>query len=291
MTEDQERRQKGIGGTDISAIVGMNPWRTPLDVFLEKTGQALPREDTEEFWWGREMEPLLAKRYEMETGRIPHFPLNTPWRHGVLSWYIGSPDAIIYSGWNEDIPIKVGGVEFKTSSQPQEWGDPGTDEIPEHYHLQCDWYMGLTGTQWWDLAVLLMGFKREFRIYRIHRDQELIDFLIGEGELFWLNHVVPNIPPELDGSESARQYLNRLYPQDRGPILEPTDEDILLTVQKYIHDRERVATWDAKRAKHENQLKAFIGSAAGMKGPWGRIMWKTNRNGSRIWRPKFVEEE
>lgn len=59
-------RTKGIGGTDIGAIIGVNPWKGPMDVYLEKIGITEPQEDNEAMWWGREMEPTLAKRYAKE---------------------------------------------------------------------------------------------------------------------------------------------------------------------------------------------------------------------------------
>ena len=290
MMEELERRQKGIGGTDISAIVGLNPWRTALDIWLEKTGQAEPQEDNEAMYWGRKMEPLLAERYEKETDRkIFETPeIIDPNK----SWHRGSPDRLVYvydGVLSRDDPAHVleGIVELKTSGQPQEWGEPGTDEVPEHYHLQCDYYMGLTGAHWCDLAVLLMGFKREFRIYHINRDQELIDYLIEEARNFWFNYVIPGIPPELDGSESARQYLNRLYPKSQGAMFEPTDPEILITVGKYAHARKQIVNWTEQAAIQEMRLKSFIGDAAGMKGDWGKITWKSGKNGNRRFYPQF----
>lgn len=291
-------RTKGIGGTDISAIVGLNPWRTPLDVFLEKTGQSIPKEDNENMWWGRELEPVLSKRYTKETGT----DLIIPWQeelpavHPDFPWYVGSPDALKYEhGYICYLPKPIlmkaeGGVDFKTSGQPQEWGEAGTDQVPEHYYLQAMWYMGLTTALWWDIAVLIMGFTRDFKIFRINRDQEIIDRLTILGADFWNNHVLPGIPPELDGSESASRYLNQKYPFDKGPMMEPTDEDILRVIYNYSEIRAKKMDWEYREALMENQLKAIIGDCAGMQGKWGKITWKANKNGKRIFRPQFKED-
>lgn len=291
MTTD---RKKGIGGTDISAIVGLNPWKTPLDVFLEKTGQKEDQPDNENMWWGREMEPVLAKRYCKEKDISENLlvlppALKNPIKHQGLSWYIGSPDGLIPSVFPKQAMI-VGGVDFKTSGKPSEWGEPGTDEIPEQYIIQAEWYMGLTGAQWWDIAVLLMGFTRKFAIYRVNRDDELIENLTDAGAKFWTDHVLANITPELDGSKSATEYVKRLYPRDSGPMLEPTDAEILTLVDAYRDAREKTNGYEKLADTYENRLKAFVGDCGGMQGGWGRITWRKAKDSSKIdWKEAFYD--
>ena len=279
-------KNKGIGGTDISAILGMNPYKTPLDVWLDKTGQAEPKPDTEEMWWGREMEPVLAKRYEKETGTtlvIPHksyLVLDKP-------WYRITPDALVNPIM---IPQSEGGVDFKTSGKPHDWGEPGTDEIPKHYHLQADWYMGGTGAQWWDVAVLLMSFKRQFMIFRVTRDDELIGYLQEEAERFWNDHVLANKPPAIDGSTSATEYVKKKYPFDSGPMLEPTDPEILLTLTRYRELRETIKAYNLTEQELENYLKDYVGTCMGMEGGWGKITWKRSKDSQTTdWKSAFEE--
>jgi putative phage-type endonuclease len=317
-------RKKGIGGTDISAIVGLNPHKTKLDVWLDKTGQKEDQPDNENMWWGREMEPVLAKRYEKETARKIVVPPATilPATHPKSQWYKGSPDALFVPEWREikssniSVIKSEGGVDFKTSGRPQDWGEPGTDEVPEHYLIQAEWYMGLTGAQWWDIAVLLMGFARKFAIYRINRDNGLIEMLTEAGKKFWTDHVLTGTPPEIDGSKSATEYLKKKYPFDSGPMLEPTDEEILAIVTDYQVTRRVLKQTEDYEAVLANRLKSFIGDAAGMQGSWGKITWRRSKDstafdskkfqatcpdlakdflitkpGSRRWLPKFNQED
>lgn len=286
----ENSRQKGIGGTDISAILGMNPHKTALDVWLSKTGQAPPDEDNENKWWGREMEPILAKRYTEETGIdliVPHGP-ELPGVHPEFPWIIGSPDALHFvNGMIRYTPrptlIKAeAGVDFKTSGRPQDWGEPGTDDVPRPYLIQAEWYMGLTGAQWWDIACLLMGFTRKFAIYRINRDDDLIGYFQEEAEKFWKDHVLTGTPPPLDGSKSASEYLKRKYPANLGPMLEPTDEDILIEINNYRETCKELKEMEEFVSKCENRLKAFIGDCAGMQGKWGKIYWKKNKDGQTL---------
>ncbi len=279
-------RKKGIGGTDISAIVGLNPWKTPLDVFLEKTGQKEDQPDNENLWWGREMEPVLAKRYakekEINESLLVLPPaLKNPMRHPKMPWYLGSPDCLIPTVFPKIAEIK-GGVDFKTSGKPDEWGEPGTDEVPQQYIIQAEWYMGLTGAAWWDIAVLLMGFTRKFTIYRINRDNELIQGLIDAGERFWTDHVLTGIPPALDGSKSATEYLKKKYPSDLGPLLEPTDPEIIALCEQYREIRKIAKNWEVQESELANRLRNFIGDAAGMQGSWGKITWRKTKDSNKV---------
>ena len=150
-------RTKGIGGTDIGAIIGINPWKSAMDVYLEKIGITQGPEDNEAMWFGREMEPVLQKRYEQETGLkvfVPN-PQSLPWVHSEFSWYLGSPDGVV--GCYPGLHKPEGGVDFKTTGSHNGWGEPGGDEVPEWIHTQATWYMGLTGAEWWDIAVLFFA--------------------------------------------------------------------------------------------------------------------------------------
>jgi putative phage-type endonuclease len=267
-----DKRRRGLGGTDIGAIVGLNPWKRPIDVYLEKLGLAAPQPDNENMWWGREMEPVMAKRYCVETGYSLHIPnLNDlPAVHPLHPWYLGSPDALVESG---------GGVEFKTAGDGQRdnWGAPGTDQVPDAYHCQASWYMGLTGAAWWDVAVLFMARRREFVIYRVPRDQELIDALITAGEAFWHDCILAQVPPPPDDSPAYGNYLKQKYPWETLDLL-PADNELNLLAGQYRTIRNRLADLESEKAHLENRLKSVIGDHTGLQGDGWKITWKANKD-------------
>ncbi len=80
------------------------------------------------------------------------------------------------------------------SSRSDEWGEPGTDEVPEHYWLQVQWYLGITGADAGDLAVLFGG--REHCIYTVEADRELFDDLPETASTWWRDHIEADLPPE-----------------------------------------------------------------------------------------------
>jgi len=255
-------RSKGIGGTDIAAIVGLNPWRGPIDVYMEKIGLTEPEPDNEAKYWGRELEAAVLRRYAKETG-LPVYT-NSEVMVGEEEWILGTPDALVEP---------KGGVDAKTTGRPDDWADGP----PDYVSCQCHWYMGLTGAQWWDVALLILSPRREFKIFRIERDQEVIDELVRAGRDFWFNHVLPQAPPPLDGSTGASEYLKLTYPRDLADVIAAPPEAQGL-VEELVHCREMLLEFETAKAHYENQLKALIGDAAGLVGQGWKITWKKSKD-------------
>lgn len=203
-------------------------------------------------------------------------PEDLPLQHKDYPWYLGSPDGLIYSGEIGSAP-PIGGVDFKTTGRRHDYGEPGTDEVPEWVHTQADWYMGLTGTEWWDIAVLFFSPRREFAIYHIKRDQQLIDNLIEAGKDFWENHVVPQIPPPLDATPASKRLLEYLYPADKTDLLETnySIDDIAMQIRNLERERDLIVY---NLTLQQNIIKDIIGEAAGVHTSLGKVTWKKSKD-------------
>lgn len=176
-------RRKGIGGSDVAAVLGLSPWKTPLQVYLDKRGEAEETPDNEAMLWGRVLEPVIRQQYAERTGRtvlVPETILSHP-QHGFM---LANLDGI-----TDDRRV----VEIKTSSVGKGWGEPGSDEIPEQYLLQVQHYMAVTGCDVADVAVLIGG--SDFRLYEVPADRELHEMLVDAEADFW-QRVIEGIPPE-----------------------------------------------------------------------------------------------
>ena len=93
-------RRTGIGGSDISAILGLSPWRSPVHVWLDKTGQAPdePPANAEAMYWGKTLEDVVAREYAQRTGRRVQ-RVNAILRHPQHEWMLGNIDrAIVAEG-------------------------------------------------------------------------------------------------------------------------------------------------------------------------------------------------
>lgn len=189
--EWHEQRKTGIGGSDAAAVLGISPWRTPYQVYVEKTDPTFePRKSTDIMRWGILQEPLLRSEYTLQTGReiIASPPLI---RHPKYEWMYASLDGIADGDRL---------VELKTSRYAEGWGEPGTDEVPFHYGIQVHHYLAVTGLPVADVAVLLFG--SDFRIYHIEADKELAEQIIEQEAKFW-DMVQRREPPPLSTVDDA----------------------------------------------------------------------------------------
>ncbi len=223
-------RKAGIGGSDIAAILGLSPWRSPVDVWLDKTGQTSDVPENEAMFWGTVLEDVVAKHYSATSGnRVQR--IGQMMRHPTHEWMLGNIDrAIVTPGSRArfdggKLLGADGLLECKTASSYKagEWGSDGDDDaVPTHYAAQCFWYMGVTGAEWCDIAVLIGGQK--YLSKRIERDQSVIDTMIERAEEFWLRHVQEGIAPEPRDAGDAIA----LYPRDFGTQIVATEKILRL---------------------------------------------------------------
>lgn len=213
------RRKQGIGGSDIAAIIGMSPWKSPRDVWFDKVGHdgegnpIEPPQETPAMYWGNVHEETVAKEYEKRSGRrvdVTSVLFTAEGKPGGKPYFIGNIDRLVRTD-NAVAPIDEATgklntnrlLECKTSSQyaAGEWGEDGTGDIPEYYKSQVQWYMGVTGCDVCDVAVLIGG--NDFRMYTVERNDAVIAYLFEQGERFWQDYVVTGEMPPARSLEDA----------------------------------------------------------------------------------------
>lgn len=272
----REERRMGIGGSDASAVLGVNPYRAPIDVYLDKLGLALPWDGNEATRWGDLLEPVIAAEYSTRTG-LETARTDRVVRHPQHRWMLGNPDRIIV-GASKGVEIKTAGVRSL-----HRWGE-GPEECPEEYIVQCAWYMAVCGCDEWDLVALLGG--QSLRIYTIKRDRELEGLMIEAAERFWIDHVLARVPPPPDGSESFKIYLASKYPRDVRPLRSATAEEEEAG-EELKAKKSEAEDLDLEITGLENRIKSSMEDAAGIFWPGGKITWKADKNGRRAFRTWF----
>ncbi|MEI6267575.1 MAG: YqaJ viral recombinase family protein [Methylococcaceae bacterium] len=268
ITEEQKQARKNfIGASDAAAAIGLNPYKTPLDVYLEKTGQVEPFAGNEATYWGNLLEPMVAIRYELETGLKLR-------KHGMT---IVSK---IYPFMGCHIDRKVTGqpvvVEIKTGGfwTRNDWGGSGTDQIPDSVLVQVTHQMIVTDFKKALVAVLLGG--QEFRHYEIEFDDSLAQIIIDKEQAFW-QYVVEQTPPP----PTTQSDLKQLYPSDNGESITATpDIEHIVEALKTAKDIEKIAAGNVDGL--ELELKSFIGNNTTLVDGKGQTLasWKaqtTNR--------------
>lgn len=203
------RRQNSLGGSDAATIVGLNPWKSAYELWLEKTGKIVAEDISakEHIYWGTKLEALVAERYSEETGRKIR-------RNNQQLVHPEYP--FIHANLDREVVGDSRILECKTTNinNAHKWGPSGSDQVPDNYQLQVMHYLAVTGKEVADIAVLIGG--NEFRYYEIPRNQEVIDFLIGSEVAFW-NMVQKKIEPAIDyESPRAMDLIKQLHPGTNG---------------------------------------------------------------------------
>ena len=180
-------RKNYLGGSDLGAIAGLNPYRTALDVYLDKTSDDIACETSPAMRWGTLLEDTIAKEYAEVTGQTIEIEPNTIY-HPSMKFLGANIDRWV--GNKEYV------LECKTAgfTKAKEWGDLGTEQIPELYLIQVAYYAAMCDVHKVDIAVLIGG--QDFRIYTYERNKELEDKIIKIGINFWSNHIEKRVPPK-----------------------------------------------------------------------------------------------
>lgn len=241
-----EFRKKGIGGSDVAAVCGLSQWKSPVALWLEKTGQVEPEPAGEAAYWGTIMEPIIREEFSQRTG-LKVRQLQAILQHKRFPFMLANLDGIVHDpGRGEGI------FEAKTASvyMAPEW-EAG---IPDAYALQVQHYLAVTGMNFVYVAVLIGGNKFLWRI--IERDDAVIDLIIQLESRFW-KLVESRIPPEMDGSKASTALLSRLYPGgDQSSIELPAEAEALITQFEAAQDQEKKVAEEKELAA--NKLKAML---------------------------------
>lgn len=259
-----ELRRRGIGGSDAAAVAGLDPYRTPIQVWLEKTGQIETREaDSEAAYWGHLLEDVIAKEFARRTG-LKVRRVNAILQHPDRPYMIANVDRKVVG---EDALL-----EIKTINA---WHgrDVSEDKLPDRYVIQGMHYMSVTGARRVYFAVLVGG--QRLIVTHVDRDNELIAHLTTIEDDFW-RHVETRTPPPVDGSDASRDFLASLYKEaepDSVAVLPPEATEL---IRQWREAKEAEKAAAERRQEAENRLKAMLGDREiGRIGDLEVVTWKT----------------
>ena len=280
-------RKQGIGSSDAAAAVGLNPYKSQLELWLEKTGRdaGLPKIDPHDeespAYWGNFLEPIVASHYTKRTGhRVRR--INAVLQHpdSAIPWMLANIDREVIAA--NDVQI----LECKTAgiNGARLW----KEGVPEYVQLQVMHQLAVTGKQAADVAVLLGG--QHLDIHRIHRDETLIRRLIDLERRFW-SYVETDTPPPADGSESADLALRCLYPDDLGQCLDFTqDRNLSASFADLVSVRQSIAALETQEAKLKQSLQQAMGDASRATFETGSVSWKKAKDSISLDLPKLLKD-
>ena len=238
-----EIRKRGIGGSDIGAVLGFNPYKGAVELYEEKAGlrPAPDLSEKESVYWGHALEDIVAEEFARRTGfktqRVNYTLLRDGFMVANIDRAVVNP--AVAKTVRPNKAVTTDGLalttdtilEIKTAGSRSEnlWGESQEAEIiagnvvsehkiPDSYELQVQWYMAVTGARICFVAVLIGG--QDFRIYRVDRDDALINVMTQRAREFWFEHVQKRIPPQ----PTTGRDTEILHPVDDGSSKEATNE-------------------------------------------------------------------
>ena len=281
-------RKGGIGSSDAGAAVGLNPYQSPLELWLVKTGRdgGLPKidpnDETSPMYWGALLEPIVAAHYTKRSGnrvRRINAVLQHPDRD--KAWMLANIDREIVGA--SDVQI----LECKTAGEfgARLW----RDGVPDYVVCQVQHQLAVTGKAAADVCVLICG--QEIRIYRIERDDVLINRLIELERQFW-RYVEMDVPPPADGSDSADVALRCLYPHDSGNTLDLTqDSDLSATFADLVSVRQEIAHREQVEAKLMQKIQQRMADASRAVFETGAVSWKRSKDSLGVDMEKLLQAQ
>lgn len=257
-------RKLGIGGSDASVVCGVSRYKSPVELWMEKTDQLHAQEAGEAAYWGTQLEAMVRTEFTKRTGiGVEH--------KGVLLQSEEHPFMLAnLDGTCEHPDYGTCIFEAKTASayKASEWDNA----IPDEYQLQIQHYMAVTGYKAAYIAVLIGG--NTFRWKLVERDEALISMLIELEVAFW-NHVQTNTPPAMDGSNASAKFLSERFPDSvpKSQIVLPDAAADL--IKQYDIACELLEAVTEQKQTAENKLKEMLGTCETGTAGDRIIVWKS----------------
>lgn len=279
-------RKGGIGSSDAGAAVGLNPYKSPLELWMEKTGKDAglpkidPNDETSPMYWGTLLEPIVAAHYTRRTGnRVRR--VNAVLQHPSEPWMRANLDREIVGV--PDVQI----LECKTAGMngARLW----KEGVPEYIQLQVMHQLAVTGKQAADVAVLICG--QELQVHRIERDETMIAQLIELERHFW-RFVELDLAPPADGSDSADVALRALYPKDTGLSLDLIhDLEMSAAFSDLLAVRQLLTTQTQLEAQLKQRIQQRMGEATKAVFEGGEVSFKRSKDGLGLDLEKLLKDQ
>jgi len=247
--EQIAERREGLGASDASAAVGLSPWKTPLRLYLEKLGEAgeEEHEDALHLQMGHALEPValeqFCRRTRLSIGDRQKKIVDPDWSQRWVT-----VDAISSDG---------GYVEAKSTgfANPAEWGDELEDgAIPMHYLIQAQHGLACSGLAHAWIPLIISN--RQFRLYRVTRDAELIALLTEKEREFWARVEARDPPPPANLDD-----VKLRWPSHQEKQIDATAEIAHLLVE-HRKVKEQIKAAESQKEELELQIKSFMGECA-----------------------------
>ncbi|TDT31128.1 putative phage-type endonuclease [Naumannella halotolerans] len=241
-----QQRATGLGGSEVAAVLGLSPWESRFSLWHRKSGLIGPSPDMPATEWGRRLEAVILAKWAEDR---PLANLQTGLTYLRDGWQIASPDAVATFADGAVEP-----VEIKAPQYDDEWGTPGTDEIPPYYLTQTRWYLHIGGWKRIHVAALFRGI--DYREYVVEQDADDINLMVAEGRRF-LDSIAAGERPDIDAHSATYQAVKQLH-----PLIEPVRVDVPDDVAlAYVEAVAAAKSADTAKTEETARLADHMGNA------------------------------
>lgn len=276
--QQREERKLGIGGSDMPIIMGLSSYKTPYQLYLEKTGQIdLPDEENQLQYWGNRLEGLIRDEFTQRNNVSVETPETIV--HPFYPFLRANIDGFIPE-WNAVLEVKCSS-QFMSSH----WGEDGSDVIPMPYLVQVAHYCAVTNADSAYIAVLIGG--NDYREYKYVRDAELEQHVIEAAKAFW-DCVQTKTPPAAINQVDLRL----MFPTHREEKKVPVNTDIAQQLTTLSKTRFQIKELSEVEEQYKFNIMQFMQDAECLVDDSGRpiVSWKSNKRGSRTFLLKGVTQ-
>lgn len=244
-------RRKGIGASEIAAVLGISPWQSPFSLYWAKVN-GWDYEPSAEMEWGTRLESAIAIKYANNHPDVDVW--GSELVQGDPPWMLATPDRVLRMYVDGRLMPPHAVVELKTAHSADGWGEPGTDEVPVYYRAQVLWQLAVLDVAWGDIAVLIGG--SDYREYTVLRDAKDIAVMVEAGRRF-MRRIETGDPPPIDDHQATLATIKRLHPD-----LEDETVRVTQTVADgYVRAVQMRRLAENVQRKYEALLRAEMGNA------------------------------
>lgn len=272
-----EERKKSLGGSDMGSVLGMNEYSSPYTVWAEKTNRLPPKEETEHMRLGNDLEDYVAQRFTEKSG-LKVVKDTSTWRNSKYPY--------LHANIDRKVVKQRAGLECKVTSgySEQKYRD---GKFPDRFYAQCVEYLCVTELDRWYLAVLVLG--KGIFIYQLTRipndttpewcessvyiDDAEIEALAKYGNDFWVNYVLTDTPPAVDGADSTTKTITTIFPNSNTETVNLfAYEDNL---RQYLAIGKQIKELKTLQDEMANKVKSFMSEAGNGESDNYKVSWST----------------
>lgn len=247
-------RRKGIGGSDVAAVLGISKYKTARDVYFEKLGKK-PDYERNENWvaleYGKRLESLVAEIFSNKTGfKVWHE--NVMLQHPLFPFMIADTDFLF-----EAPDGTIGILECKTGSiyTKEAWE---SNTVPYQYEVQCRHYLSVKNCNTAYIACLFGNSENDFIYRKIERDIDFEEMMIEQEDYFWNEYVKNEKEPELYGTgDAVLSSLKRYHTDNIGEAEVIFDSSYSSVLEQIIKIKSEKTSIDKASRNLENKIKTL----------------------------------